>query len=104
VIDQVGRPEKGVELVHVMDRGADNFEVYSHCMEQRTGFVVRVAQKERNIFTPKGKRMRLSQYLDTLPVCGTYTLSLRTRPKQPARGSRPARLRQQAREAKLEVR
>ena len=40
VIDQVGRPTEGVEFVHVMDRGADNFEVYCHCLEQRTDWSV----------------------------------------------------------------
>jgi hypothetical protein len=104
VIDQVGRPEPGVQWVHVMDRAADNFEVYCHCLEQGTEFVVRVTQKQRNILTPRGKRVRLSPYLDTLPVSGTYTLSLRTRPEQPARGHRPARPRQPARKAQLEVR
>jgi hypothetical protein len=104
VIDQVGRPEEGVELVHVMDRAADNFEVYCHCMEQKAEWVVRVTQKQRNILTPEGKRMPLSEYLGRLPVSGTYTLSLRTRPKQPARGHQPARPRRPARTAKIVVR
>lgn len=104
VIDQVGRPEEGVEFVHVMDRAADNFEVYCHCLEQRAGWVVRVTQKHRNILTPDGKRMPLSAYLETLPVSGEYTLSLRTRPRQPARGHRPARPRRPAGTAKFVVR
>ena len=85
MIDQVGRPEKDVEFVHVMDRAADNFEVYCHCLEQRAGWVVRVTQKHRNILTPEGTRTPLSAYLDTLPVSGKYTLSLRTRPARTAK-------------------
>lgn len=85
VIDAVGRPAEGVELVHVLDRGADNFEVYCHCLEQEADWVVRVTQKERNILTPDDERMSLCAYLDTLPLSGKYELLLRTRPAQAAR-------------------
>jgi hypothetical protein len=85
VIDQVGRPTEGVQWLHVMDRGADNFEVYCHCVEQRTDWVVRVTQKQRQIVTPTSERMPLSKYLNTLPLSGTYELSLRARPQQSAR-------------------
>jgi len=85
VIDQIGPPGEGVELVHVMDRGADNFEVYCHCQEQGTDWVVRVTQKNRNIVTPQRQRMRLNQYLETLPSAGNYELDLRARPGQAAR-------------------
>jgi hypothetical protein len=92
LIDQIGQPNEGVELVHVMDRGADNFEVYCHCLEQKVGWVVRATQKHRNILTPEGKRTPLNKYLECLPLAGTYELQLRARPEQPAR------------RAKLEVR
>jgi hypothetical protein len=85
VIDQVGWPAEGVQWVHVMDRGADNFEVYCHCVEQQADWVVRVTQRQRQIITPAGERIPLSQYLNTLPLAGSYELSLRARPKQPAR-------------------
>lgn len=85
VIDAVSRPPDGVELVHVLDRGADNFEVYCHCLEQEVDWVVRVTQKHRNILTPDGERMQLKEYLGTLPRAGTYELSLRARPSQAAR-------------------
>lgn len=52
VIDAVGRPQEGVELVHVLDRRADNFEVYCHCLEQAADWGVRVTQKQRKILTP----------------------------------------------------
>jgi hypothetical protein len=85
VIDAVGRPAEGVELVHVLDRGADNFEVYCHCLEQEADWVVRVTQKQRNILTADDKRMPLAAYLATLPLSGTYELLLRARPGQAAR-------------------
>lgn len=85
VIDAVGRPANGVELVHVLDRGADNFEVYCHCVEQEVDWVVRVTQKHRKIVTPDGGRMQLNKYLNTLPLAGMYELSLRARPGQAAR-------------------
>lgn len=77
VIDQVGLPPEGVHWVHVMDRGADNFEVYCHCLEQQSEWVVRVTQKQRNIIAPDGKRLPLEAYLKKLPLAGSYELKLR---------------------------
>jgi hypothetical protein len=68
-----------------MDRGADNFEVYCHCLEQRTDWVVRVTQKDRKIIAPQQEKMPLSDCLGTLALAGTYELSLRARPQQAAR-------------------
>ena len=85
VIDAVGEPADDVELVHVLDRGADNFEVYCHCLEQKVDWVVRVTQKQRAILKPGGQRMPLKKYLGKLSVAGSYELSLRARPDQAAR-------------------
>lgn len=85
VIDQVGKAPEAAQWVHVMDRGADNFEVYCHCAEQHADWVVRVTQQQRQIITPAGARRPLSSYLKTLPLSGTYELSLRARPQQAAR-------------------
>jgi hypothetical protein len=85
VIDAVSCPQEGVELVPVLDRGADNFEVYCHCLEQHADWVVRVTQKQRKILTPDGQRMPLQGYLAALPVSGAYELALRARPGQAAR-------------------
>jgi hypothetical protein len=103
VIDLVGRPATGVRWVHVMDRGADNFEVYCHCREQHADWVVRVTQEERQVIVPDGRRIPLGQYLKALPLVGTYELQLRTRPARPKRGRKPARRAQPARTAQLEV-
>ncbi len=93
VIDQVGPPPEDVQWVHVLDRGGDNFEVYCHLLQQRSEWVVRAAKLNRYVLTGTDDvRMKLSEYLPKLALLGTYTLSLRARPRQPAR------------QAKLEVR
>jgi hypothetical protein len=104
VIDQVGRPGEGVRWVHVMDRGADNFEVYCHCQEQHSDWVVRVTQKARKVVVPDGRTMPLNKYLESLPLAGTYELQFRARGAQPAHGHSKKRAAQPARTATLEVR
>ena len=49
------------------------------------GWVVRVAQKRRKIITPDGKRMALAKNTATLPVAGTYELTVQANQNQPAR-------------------
>jgi len=85
LIDQVGPPPAGVEWVHVMDRGADDFEVLCHCQQQRAGWVLRAKSLHRKALAPDGQDTTVQAYLDTLPVAGTYQLRLRARPGQPAR-------------------
>jgi len=85
VIDRVGPPREGVEWIHVCDRDADDFEVFCHLIENRSGWVVRTASRHRLILTPEGEKQPLEKYLESLPLAGTYELSLRARPKQPAR-------------------
>ncbi|MFV1969300.1 MAG: IS4 family transposase, partial [Pirellulaceae bacterium] len=85
VIDQVGPPPEGGEFIHVCDRGADNFEVFCHLLENRCGWVVRASSLHRKILDPTGEKVPLSEYLATLPVAGNYELQVRSRKKQPAR-------------------
>jgi hypothetical protein len=86
VIDQVGRPPEAVEWIHVLDRGGDNFEVYCHLLQQRSGWVVRAAKLNRNILAgPAEQPLQLADYLPQLEVIGSYELKLRARPQQPAR-------------------
>jgi hypothetical protein len=98
VIDRVGSPPEGVRWVHVMDRGADNFEVYAHCREQHSDWVVRVTQKTRKVLVSEGGQVSLSEYLKTLPLAGSYQLRLRARARSREHGPEPART------AKVEVR
>jgi len=104
VIDLVGEPPQGVRWVHVMDRGADNFEVYCHCQQQRADWVVRVTQKSRKVLTPEGTTLPLRSHLQNLPVAGRYELSLRAHGPKPVRGHRKKCVAQPARTATLEVR
>jgi hypothetical protein len=85
VIDQVGPPPDGSEFIHVCDRGADNFEVFCHLVENRCGWVVRASLLHRSILDPTDEKTPLSEYLTTLPVAGHYELQVRSRKNQPAR-------------------
>jgi hypothetical protein len=104
VIDQAGPPAEGVRWVHVMDRGADNFEVYCHCRQQQSDWVVRVTQRQRGVVLPNGESMPLDSYLQTLPSRGHYELQLRAKAAQAKRGHQSARKAQPARMAKVQVR
>jgi hypothetical protein len=85
VIDGAGSAPMGAQFIHVLERGADNFEVFCHAREQGAGWVVRATQLGRNIVTPGEKKRTLRQYLGRLPVAGNYELYLRARPNQPTR-------------------
>ena len=85
LIDQIGPPGEGVQLVHVCDRGADDFEVFCHLQQNHGDWVVRAASLHRHVITPGDEKMPLQEYLGSLPVAGQYELSLRARPGQPAR-------------------
>ncbi len=85
VVDQVGRPAEGVRFIHVFDRGGDQFELYCRMMQHGTSWVVRAAHLNRKIITPEGQKMTVSQYLESLPVAGTYSLKLAANGDQPAR-------------------
>lgn len=93
VIDDIGLPSEDASYVHVFDRGADNFEVYCHLLQQRCDWVVRASQLHRCVLAGDAdESMPLKKYLKTLKPSGSYTLSLRARPGKAAR------------EAELEVR
>jgi hypothetical protein len=90
VIDEVGSPPEGSKWTHVLDRGADNFEVYCHLLLNRCDWVVRVKHLKRVVQTAQGTRLALGEYLATLPVAGTYELKLRAGQQSPARTARLA--------------
>ena len=85
LVDQIGPTPQGVKFIHVFDRGGDHFEAYCHLQQNQVGWVVRAAQKRRKIITPDGKRMALAKYTATLPVAGTYELTVQANQNQPAR-------------------
>ena len=41
LVDQIGSPPPGSTWVHVVDRGADDFEFFYHCQQTQTEWVVR---------------------------------------------------------------
>lgn len=85
VIDLVGRPPKSARFIHVLDAGADNFEVFCHLQMQRCGWIIRAAQKHRVVYDAKGGRTPLLSLVAQQPLAGTYELSLRARKPRPAR-------------------
>lgn len=85
VIDQIGAPPEGAVWTHVMDRGADNFEVFCHARQQNTEVLVRVSHKNRKIICPNGEIQPLSGYLQGLPVAGTREQEVPARHRRPAR-------------------
>lgn len=85
VIDLVGPAPEGVEWVHVLDRGADNFDIYCRVRQHRTQAVVRASSLHRKILIDQDVEMTVRDYLASLSVAGGYNLGLRARPEQPAR-------------------
>ncbi len=88
VIDLVGPPPEQTRYVHVFDRGADNFEVFCHLVEQRSDWVIRAAQMHRAVTDPDGQRVRVNDLLAQQPVWGTYELEVRGSFRSPQRTAR----------------
>jgi hypothetical protein len=95
LVDRIGPAPAGAQWIHVMDREADNYEVFCHCQEQRTDWVIRARTLPRKIrVEPQGaKTVSLGKYLTTLPVERHFELEVlpkaRTR-REPARQGRMA--------------
>jgi hypothetical protein len=85
LVDQIGSPPPQSSWVHLVDRGADDFEFFYNCQQTESDWVARAKSLKRTIITPDGARQQLSSYLHTLPEAGSFTLNPRARPKQPAR-------------------
>lgn len=88
VIDQVGPAVAGARITHIFDRGADNFEVFCKLLLNQTDWVIRAAQLRRGIVTPAGESKPLQDYLESLPMAGSYTLRVRSQKNQKARNAR----------------
>lgn len=85
VIADVGAPpNEEVRFTHVCDRGADNFEVYCHCLLQGSDWVIRAKNLKRKVYV-SGRRLRLQDYLQELPSAGTYELEVKANANQTAR-------------------
>lgn len=81
VIDQVGPPPEGAQWVHVADRGADNFEVYHACRQQRCDWIIRSRCLTRTVNDATGSEISLAELLPSLNVLTTLTLDVSARKK-----------------------
>ncbi len=85
VIDLVGPPPERTRYLHVLDRGADNLEVFCHLLEQRSDWVIRAAQLHRVVHDTEGGRTSLHDLLTRQSLLGTYELEVRGTPGEPSR-------------------
>jgi hypothetical protein len=85
VIDRVGPSHDDVYLIHVGDRGADNFDVFAHIVYQQSGWVIRAAQLTRKVRQSDGTIVKLRDLLKRSPVVGSYQVYIGANQKQKAR-------------------
>jgi hypothetical protein len=85
VIDEVGPSPEGVRLIHVCDRGADNFDVYCHLISQGVGWVIRAAQLKRQVCDEQQLAVPLDVAISRSPCLSTYELDVTANKGQPAR-------------------
>lgn len=88
VIDEVGPPAASARYIHVFDRGADNLDVFCHCRQQRTEWIIRVAQLHRKVENQFGTRRSLRATLESQPLSGAYEIPVRATKKHSARTAR----------------
>jgi hypothetical protein len=85
VIDRVGRAPEGARFIHVCDRGADNFDVFCHLLEQQAGWVIRAAQLKRQVRDEANRECSLEDALRGQTVLGSYEFQVPANYDQPAR-------------------
>jgi hypothetical protein len=83
----VGIAPAGARFVHVCDRGADNFDVYCHLIQQQAGWVIRAAQLTRQVEDAEGCERSLDEVVRAAPLLGSYELQVRANGDQPARSA-----------------
>jgi hypothetical protein len=86
-VQEVGEAGSGSRWVHVCDRYADNYEMFSSCVSTGVDFVIRVAQDRRASLRRGGKKLpgRLLERVRGLRAVGEKTLYVRSRPKREGR-------------------
>lgn len=85
LIDEIGPPPEGTKWIHVCDRGADDFEVFHHALQQNCSFVIRASKLNRLILAPDGRRLKVDEYLRQLSVRGSHEITVRASKKSRAR-------------------
>jgi Transposase DNA-binding len=61
VIEAIDPPPPGAQFVHVMDRGADDFEVFCRAQRQQTDWVVRLKTLHRSVLDSQASRLLRSR-------------------------------------------
>jgi Transposase DNA-binding/Transposase Tn5 dimerisation domain len=85
VIDRVGRAPQEARFIHICDRGADNFDVFCHLLEQQAGWVIRAAQLQRQVRDDANRTCSLEDAVCGQEVVGSYELKVQANQGQPAR-------------------
>jgi hypothetical protein len=85
VIDRIQPADADAKLIHVCDRGADNFDVFAHLQVKNDSWVIRAAQLTRKVRQSDGTVAKLGQILDAARVLGTYQVYVAANRKQKAR-------------------
>jgi hypothetical protein len=85
VMDRVQCPGTGVQLIHVCDRGADNFDVFAHLKVKGDSWIIRAAQLTRKVRTADGTLGKLGVLMDAAPLQGTYQVYVLANRDQTAR-------------------
>ena len=84
VMDRVVPTTPGVKLIHVCDRGADNFDVFAHLSVKKDSWVIRAAQLTRKVRYDQ-RVMKLSEVLKSARMLGEYQVHIAANGKQKAR-------------------
>jgi hypothetical protein len=74
-----------VRLVHVCDRGADNFDVFAHLHEKGDSWVIRAAQLTRKVRIADKSLVKLGEVMKSAPLLGTYQIHVSANCNQTAR-------------------
>ena len=90
LIERVGPPPENAQWIHVMDRGADDFEVQCRARRIDADWISRVKSRNRRVRDQAGTERALSGVLAEVAVAGGYSLNLRARPQQAARRAKVA--------------
>jgi Transposase DNA-binding/Transposase DDE domain len=100
LIDRIGPAPPEATWVHVMDREADNYEVFCHAQDQDTHWVIRTRTLTRKILVDLdgSKPMALRKYLEELALAGRFELEVLPKAQSRREAAR------QGRTATMEVR
>jgi hypothetical protein len=89
LVERVGSAAAGVRYTHVMDRAADNWELFVHLDRQRCDWVVRASTLTRRI-RRQSASLSLDQALAEGIELGEYDLDVRSAADRPPRKARVA--------------